>query len=73
MDIHLQVARSNLKLAEMALQERLKKIAARPKGMILRRNQATHTLAMLSLIAEIILISSHDPETWWENDDPVPF
>lgn len=73
MDQYLEAARSSLKLAEQALRARLVKIEARPVGNILRRNQATHTIALIALVEELREIAAHDPLTWWENEEVVPF
>lgn len=73
MDQYIHAYRANLKLAEQAMVLRHEAVLARPKGMVLRENQATHILALITLIKELRLMAEHDDQTWWVEEEYVPF
>lgn len=73
MDDYLKVARSQLRLCEMALAAYREMLEKRPVGMLLRRNQIAHADALLVLVDELREIANHDPLNWWTQEGDVPF
>lgn len=73
MDVYIHDVRMQLKLAVASLNRRLTYLEDRPKGIIMRRNQITHTRVLLSLVTEAKALADHDPEEWYEEGEELPF
>lgn len=73
MDIYLKQVRSQLRLCEMILEERLKWAEKYPQGWVLRGNWILHTNSMLVLVRELQKVAGHDPQDWYKEDAAAPF
>ena len=73
MDTELQVVADQLRLAEMALEHRLKKLENTRSKLSRHYNRVSHTTALLSLVQEMRGVVLQDPDVWDEEPDLVPF
>ncbi len=72
-DVALNACRNHLSLCHKLLKVRLAEAENQPRGRMLRNNQIAHTRAMLGLLGVLRAMARHDPLTWWDEDDDIPF
>ena len=73
MDIELQVVRSHLRLAAMALQQRTRKLENTRSKLSRHYSTVAHTAALLVLLEELQGLVLQDPDLWDDEPENVPF
>lgn len=73
MDAELGVVKSHLRLVEMALEERGKRLEKTRERLSRHYNKVAHTATMLVLVKELQVMIRADPDLWEPEFEEVPF
>lgn len=73
MDIELQQAQGQLRMALMCLQARDKRLRLMRSKWSRHYTRISHTKAMIGLLEELLGVVMQDPDVWDDEPDIVPF